>query len=867
MSWASIQIVWPMAASASLTLAAMHFAVWLKDRTAWAYLLFFLTATAAAAMAFFELSMMRAETPEQFSTALRWGHVPLWVLIVTLTGFVLLYLRAGRPWLAWSVCALRTFALLLNFVAGPNLNYREITGLRHVPFFGESVAIAEGAANPWMIFGQLGSFLLVIFVVDASLTAWRRGDRRRALVTGGSIAFCLLAASIHTLFVVSHRIEWPHTPTLFFMVIVVAMSYEMSRDVFRAAQIARQLEKSETALRQSERRLDQAAEAGGIGIWEWNVVRDEIWATDRCRALFGFVPAQQIGFEDVLGVLHPDDREATRTAVTSSLVHGGSFECEYRVMLAEGGCRWIVTRCRVETDTTRKPVVVHGVSIDITERKQAGERFRSVVEAAPSGIMMLNAGGRIELVNARAQEYFGYSRGELIGQSIEMLIPENLDAQHAVHRSGLVGSTSRRRIAQREVAGRRKDGSEVPLEIRLNPIQTLDGSGVATLVTMVDIGERKRNEAALWRERAFLWKVIDINPNLIFAKDRQGRFTLANQAVADIYGTTVRALIGKTDADFDSNADEIESFRRADLEVMDTLQERLIPEERITDAAGRVHYMQTVKRPIVGADGKADQVLGSATDITVRKHAELELGRQRNELAHFSRVTMLGQLSGSLAHELNQPLAAILSNAQAALRFMADDNYDRDEVREILQDIVNDDKRAGEVIRGLRLLLKKGEMRREPLDANEVVQDVLRLMRSDILNARVHLTSDLAPALPTVAGDRVQFEQVLLNLVMNGCDAMAGTAVSDRQLVVTTECVAGNGVRVSVADRGPGIPPEALERVFEPFYTTKSRGLGLGLAVCRKIIAAHGGRLWAENNAGVGAAFFFTVPASSGDST
>ena len=865
MNWTSIQIVWPMAASASLTLAAMHFAVWLKDRTAWAHLLFVLAATAAAPMAFFELSMMRAETPEQFSTALRWGHVPLWVLIVTLTGFVLLYLRAGRPWLAWSVCALRTFALLLNFVTGSSLNYREITGLRHVPFFGESVAIAEGAANPWMIFGQLGSFLLVIFVVDASLTAWRRGDRRRALVTGGSIAFCLLAASIHTLLVVSHRIEWPHTPTLFFMVIIAAMSYEMSRDVFRAAQIATQLEKSEAALRQSEMRLDQATEAAGIGIWEWNAVRDEGWATEQCRALFGFAPTQRIRFQSFLDVLQPDDREATRTAVTSSLVRGGSFEREYRVMLAEGGCRWIVTRGCVETDTTGKPVFVRGVSIDITQRKQVEERFHRVVEAAPFGIMILNAVGRIELVNARLEEYFGYSQKELIGQSIEMLIPENLDAQHAVHRSGLVGSAGTGRMAGREIAGRRKDGSEVPLEIGLDPIQTLDGSGAATLVTMVDISERMRNEAAVWRERAFLWQVIDINPNLIFAKDRQGRFTLANQAVADLYGTTVRNLIGKTDADFDSNAGEVESFRRADLEVMDTLQERLILEERVTDAAGKVHYMQTVKRPIVGADGKADQVLGSATDVTVRKHAELELGRQRNELAHFSRVTMLGQLSGSLAHELNQPLAAILSNAQAALRFMANNNYDRDELREILQDIVNDDKRAGEVIRGLRLLLKKGEMRREVLEANEVVRDVLKLMRSDILNARVHLISDLAPALPTVAGDRVQLEQVLLNLVMNGCDAMADTAASDRQLLVTTECVAGNGVRVSVADRGPGIPPEDLERVFEPFYTTKARGLGLGLAVCRKIIAAHGGRLWAENNAGGGARLLFTVPASSGD--
>jgi PAS domain S-box-containing protein len=236
--------------------------------------------------------------------------------------------------------------------------------------------------------------------------------------------------------------------------------------------------------------------------------------------------------------------------------------------------------------------------------------------------------------------------------------------------------------------------------------------GPAVLVTIVNISERKRNENILWRERAFLRKVIDIVPNLIFAKDRQGRFTLVNQAVADLYGAPPSTLIGKTDADFNKNAEEVENFRRVDLEIMNTRQEQFISEEKITDAAGKVHWLQTVKRPILDDEGVANQVLGSSTDITARKETELELGRRRNELAHLSRVTMLSELSGSLAHELNQPLAAILSNAQAAARFLAEEKPNLDEVREILQDIVSDDKRAGEVIQGLRLLLKKGERQR-----------------------------------------------------------------------------------------------------------------------------------------------------------
>jgi len=375
----------------------------------------------------------------------------------------------------------------------------------------------------------------------------------------------------------------------------------------------------------------------------------------------------------------------------------------------------------------------------------------------------------------------------------------------------------------------------------------------------------QKSDALLRNERHFLRQVIDIAPNLIFAKDRRGRFTLVNQAVADIYGTTIDALIGKTDADFNDNLGEVDAFCRADLEVMDTLQERLVPEERITDAAGKAHWMQTVKRPILETDGTANQVLGSATDITARKQAEAELGRMRNELAHFSRVTMLSELSGSLAHELNQPLTAILSNAQAALRFLARDNPNLDEAREILQDIVKDDKRAGEVIQGLRLLLKKGEMRKEPVDLNQVIREVLRLVHSDMLNSGVGLTTEFAPALPTVNGDRVQLQQVILNLVVNGCDAMAGTAAADRKLLVSTEPATADCILVSVADHGPGIPAEDLERVFDPFFTTKMQGLGLGLGVCRTIISAHGGRLWATNNAGSGTSFHFTLPANSSD--
>jgi two-component system, LuxR family, sensor kinase FixL len=262
-----------------------------------------------------------------------------------------------------------------------------------------------------------------------------------------------------------------------------------------------------------------------------------------------------------------------------------------------------------------------------------------------------------------------------------------------------------------------------------------------------------------------------------------------------------------------------------------------------------------------GGSSKGLFALASIVDISERKLAELEAARQRNELVHLSRVTTLGEFSSSLAHELSLPLAAILSNAQAAQRFLAHGGTDLAEVREILNDIVSEDKRAGEVIRRLRLLLKKGEVRQHSLGINEVVQDVLKLMRGDLVNQNVTVDIELAQNLPTVTGDPVQLQQVLLNLVVNACDAMTDCDTPERRLLVRTGMENGSSaVRVSVTDRGDSIPEEKMEQIFEPFFTTKAKGMGLGLSVCRTIIVAHQGKLWATNNADCGATFHFSLP-------
>jgi C4-dicarboxylate-specific signal transduction histidine kinase len=263
--------------------------------------------------------------------------------------------------------------------------------------------------------------------------------------------------------------------------------------------------------------------------------------------------------------------------------------------------------------------------------------------------------------------------------------------------------------------------------------------------------------------------------------------------------------------------------------------------------------------PIETSEGTFE--LLSVTDVSERQRAEAQAAQLRSELAHLSRVTMLGELSGSLAHELNQPLTSILSNAQAAEHFLASDHPDLRELREILKDIVAEDKRAGEVIRRLRALFKKGDVQRQRLDLNELLQDVLKLARSDLIDRGVAVDVRLAPGLPPVTADRVQVQQVLLNLVKNGCDAMDGAKRGERGLDVSSaQTPDGTGVWVTVRDRGCGVAPGDVERIFEPFFTTKSSGMGVGLAVCRTIVQSHGGRLWIENNADRGATVHLVLP-------
>ena len=624
---------------------------------------------------------------------------------------------------------------------------------------------------------------------------------------------------------------------------------------------------AEESLRQSEENLRNLVETTAAVPWRADIASwDFTYVGPQAVNLLGYPIEQWYEKDFWINHLHPDDKDfAVKTCLALSKT-AEQFEFEYRMLASAGKIVWVhdIVNCEHREGT---PAQLRGFFLDISERKQAEkalseseERFRMMADTAPVMIWMSGPDKLCNFFNKGWLDFTGRTLEQELGHGwAEGVYREDLQRCLEIFNN----SFDTRQEFTMEYRLRRHDGEYC--WILDHGVARFEHGGIflGYIVTAIDITVRRQGEDMLKQERAFLRQVIDINPNFIFAKDREGRFTLANQAVADAYGTTVEKLIGRPDGDFNKNGDELEFFRRMDLEVLDTEQECFIPEEHITDAQGKTRWLQTVKRPIIDKDGFAYQVLGASTDITQRKETESELRQQREELAHVTRISAMGELAASLAHELNQPLTAILSNAQAAQRFLAAIPADISEVHEILKDIVHDNSRAGEVIRRIRALIKKEQILFAPLDLVNVVGDVRLLLHSDAILHKVRVSLEVDPELPRVRGDKVQLQQVVLNLLLNAFDAMKDCPAHERQVLVHGESDGMRSVTVTVSDRGIGLSEEQLDKIFQPFYTTKRGGLGMGLSICRSIIEAHGGRLWANNHLGRGASFYFTLPVAS----
>jgi PAS domain S-box-containing protein len=370
--------------------------------------------------------------------------------------------------------------------------------------------------------------------------------------------------------------------------------------------------------------------------------------------------------------------------------------------------------------------------------------------------------------------------------------------------------------------------------------------------------QRKLDEDKL-RDSEDQWRaVFENNPIMSFVVDAAGTVVSVNPSGAEQLGYTVGELIGRSMLDLFHEADR-EAVQTHVAACFEPLGHARSWELRKVRKDGTIIYVRETARAI-RRTGREPVVLVVCEDITERKRAEDALHRAQAELAHVTRLTTLGELAASIAHEVNQPLAAIVADANASLNWLAAAEPELGRVRETLAAIATDGHRAADVIQRIRQLATKTEPRKARLDVNDVVRDVAALVRAEVVRFEIALALDLAPAFPPVVGDRVQLQQVVLNLVMNAIEAMASVTSRPRTLVIRSERHEGDMVRLAVHDTGVGIAASDVDRVFGAFFTTKPAGMGMGLSISRSIIEAHGGRLWAAANEPHGAIFQFSLP-------
>jgi PAS domain S-box-containing protein len=492
---------------------------------------------------------------------------------------------------------------------------------------------------------------------------------------------------------------------------------------------------------------------------------------------------------------------------------------------------------------------------DLSEREA---KIRRLVDANIIGIMIWELGGRILEANDAFLRIVGYDREDLVSGRLNWtdLTPSEWLERHKrwwIPELKMTGS-----VQPFEKEYIRKDGSSVPVLVGIASFEESKNYGVSFVL---DLTDRKRAEQALRDSEERFRTLVQFSFDVYWESDAQHRFTRQEFAEGLADGPAPDSEIGKTRWEVPYLEPDSETWRKH-RETLDAhLPFRDFELARLTADGGK-RYVTVSGLPVFDKAGRFIGYRGVSRHITERKRAEEALRDMQMELAHANRVATMGQLSASTAHEVKQPIAATVANAQAALRWLGRQPPHLEEARQSLALIVQDGKRAGDIVDGIRALIKKAPSRKECVDINAAIRDVIELTRGEAVKNGVSVQTDLAGGgLPLIEGDRVQLQQVILNLIMNAVEAMSSVSGGARELLLSTRKAEPNGVLVGVRDSGPGLAPAVLERVFDAFYTTKSGGLGMGLSICRSIIEAHGGRLWASANVPNGATFEFTLPA------
>ena len=634
--------------------------------------------------------------------------------------------------------------------------------------------------------------------------------------------------------------------------------------------------RAEEALRESEHKLRQIIESAVPGmLW---VTGPDGEVTRVNQRTLDFTGARSV--EDLLNLgwkkfLHPEDFPKTANAFFHAIQTGESYENLQRVRRVDGEYRWHHVRAEPLRDREGRIIEWYGLSVDIDEGKKIEERFRCSEAYLTEAQRLTHTA--TAAYDATKILYFSDEAFRLFGFDPLQGLPSREAVWQRIHSDDvdtvnekIERALRERRSFQNEFRLKLPDGTVKHVDADILPVFSATGELVEIIATAVDVTERKRAEGTLRRGEAWLAQAQRLSQTGTWVLDgtTKRHFLYWSDESYRIWGLDpLQGLPSRDDMWERIHPDDRE---RVWGEVQDALREKrdFLAEFRILLPDGTVKYLEANTHHEFSPLGALLEVICTNVDVTGRKRAQDERERLRQleaDLAHINRLSMMGELAASLSHEILHPIATARNNARAGMRFLEMRPPNLNEVREALACVVRDVDRANDIVGRIRSQIKRTPPRKECFDLNEAINEVIVMVRSAIAKDTISVSTRLMDGLVPVQGDRVQLQQVLVNLILNAVEAMSSVEGGTRELSIRTEQNQPGGILVAVHDSGPGIDPVNFDRVFEPFYTTKASGVGMGLSICQTIINGHGGRLWMRANEPRGAVFQFTLPAAQED--
>jgi PAS domain S-box-containing protein len=604
-----------------------------------------------------------------------------------------------------------------------------------------------------------------------------------------------------------------------------------------------------------------------------NSVEGIVWEADAATLRFSFVSGQA---ERILGYpverwvseptfwkdhLHPEDRDWAAEFCKKAIAECSPHDFEYRMIAADGRVLWFRDLVTVTMEGGH-PTQAHGVMIDITRQKQSQEALRqqaNLLNLVHDTIFVRDGNDAITFWNQGAEELYGWTAKEAIGRVSHDLMQTIFPVPLAEITAELL-HTGR---WEGELSHQKADGTRVIVASRWSLHRDKQGRPIAVLETNNDITTRKEAERTLRESEAYLAEAQRLSHTGSWAwTPSAGNFRYWSEECYRVLGFDPREGLLQFEAFFQRIHPDDQAKTRKLLDKAILAKADFELGCRIVHQDGKVRDIHVVGHPVFSSSGEFVEFVGTVIDVTERRQAEKERERLRQlqeDLSHVSRVTTMGELTASLAHEINQPISAAVTNARTCQRWLTRNPPDIEEARNSATRIVRDITRTAEIVSRIRSLFQKSATQRELVDVNDVIQELIVLLHHEAKRYSVSIRTDLASSLPKVMADRVQLQQVLMNLLLNGIEAMKEMNAPG-ELTIKSCKEDHDELLISVSDSGVGLPSEQADQIFDAFFTTKAQGTGMGLTISRTIIESHGGRLWASPHQGQGTTFYFTLP-------